>query len=292
MLTIRHYRIFQAVAECRNMSRAARQLYISQPTVSQTISEIEAHYNTKLFERYPRQLHLTPAGLRLLTSVNNFLYAYNQLTTMKLTGGKVSLRIGATHTIAETILPEILQKAEESSVNYDFSVNVTNTVQISDMIIKNELDFGIVEGSIQNPDIITMPVSEDILNFIVGPSHPLSGCGTLSLHDLAGMDFVLREKGSGTRRIFENLMEKHNVSYTVKWECASFAAIKKAVMNGRGIGIISTRMVKSEIAGNQLSILKMDTPPWKRNFFLCYHRNKYLSDELQPFINSTLRYSD
>ena len=292
MLNIRHYRIFQCVAQCLNMSHAAKQLYVSQPTVSQTISEMEKYYEIKLFERYPKKLFLTDAGTRLLKAVNAFLYSYEEINNMNLKDTKTILHIGATHTIEDSILDPILSDAQKRSSSLDFYVRVTNTATIEEMILSNELDFGIIEGKIENEDITTIPITKDTLLLICSTKHPFASKDSLSLDDLNNVNFVLREKGSGTRELFERKMAFHHINYNVKWECTGFNAIKNAVINNRGIGVISSRMIQKEIDNNLLKVVPIEEFIWKRDFFLVYHKNKELSDNILPFYDAAINFND
>lgn len=292
MLNIRHYRIFQCVAQCLNMSHAAKQLYISQPTVSQTIAEMENYYGIKLFERYPKKLFLTDAGKRLLKTVNAFLYSYEEINNMNLKDTKTILHIGATHTIEDSILDHILSDAQQHSDLLDFYVRVTNTATIEKMILSNEVDFGIIEGKIENDDIITMPITEDTLLLICSINHPFATKKTVTLEDLHNVNFVLREKGSGTRELFERKMAFHHINYKVKWECTGFNAVKNAVINNRGIGVISSRMIQKELKNNLIKIVPLKEFIWKRNFFLVYHKNKEISDNILPFYDATINFND
>lgn len=292
MLTMRHFKIFQCVAHCLNMSHAAKQLYISQPTVSQTISEIEKFYEVKLFERFPKKLYLTSEGERLLSAVNNLSYSYDQVNTMNLKDTSTILYIGATHTIEDSILDNLLSSAQKASSTLDFYVKVTNTANIEEQILSNELDFGIVEGQIDNHDIITEPITEDTLLLICSPEHRLMKNENITINDLNHESFILREKGSGTRELFEKKMAINHLNFEVKWECAAFNAIKNAVINNRGIGVISSRMISKELDNGSLVVLPLDEFIWQRNFYICYHKNKDINKNILPFYETVTNFSD
>ncbi|MEG0368555.1 MAG: LysR family transcriptional regulator [Hungatella sp.] len=291
MLTIRHYRIFQAVAEYANMSEAAKQLYVSQPTISQTILDIEAHYGVKLFERYPKNLYITDAGKRLLNYVNPLIYSFENVSSLSLDHMlKYPLRIGATYTVSSCILDDILKDAKKRNHNLDFCVNVANTQIIEQKLLKNELDFAIVEGIIKSKDIITMPIADDCLVLVCGKDHPFAQRDRVDLKSLNDQDFILRETGSGTRKLFESQMASKQINYRVKWECSSFDTVKAAVIENEGIAVISARLIHEELESGQLFVVYIDECIWKRDFFLCYHKSKTLTPEMQPFMNATVDY--
>lgn len=291
MLTIRHYKIFKAVAECHSMSEAAKLLYISQPTVSQTISELEKYYDVKLFERYPKKLYITEPGKRLLTYVNPLIYSFDNVSGLTLSGtDRYPLKIGATYTVSSCILNDILKAAKKKMSSLDFYVSIDNTDKMEQKLLKNEIDFAIVEGVIKNNDVITVPVADDCLVLVCGKSHPFAEREHVALRDLNDQNFILREPGSGTRKIFESEMSSHQISYRVKWECSSFDTVKAAAIAGEGLAVISARLISDELQNGLLSVIYINECIWKRDFFLCYHKNKTLTSELQPFINATLEY--
>lgn len=291
MLTIRHFKIFQTVAKLGNMSQAAKELYVSQPTISQTILEIENHYGVKLFDRYPKKLYITPAGTELLNHVNPLIYAFENTESLKLNRPwKTTIRIGATHTVANCILNSIIDSTLEKNSCIDFHVQIDNTHNLEVQLLENKIEFALVEGVISNKDIVTVPIADDCLVLIAHPCHSLASKNEIHISELDNQNFILREKGSGTRQIFENEMKKYNLNYNVSWECSSFSGIKEAVIHNRGIGVISARMIEKEIYDKQLAILKNKHCIWKRDFFLCYHKSKIFTSQLKQFMETAISY--
>ncbi|MGN1343980.1 MAG: LysR family transcriptional regulator [Traorella sp.] len=286
MLPIRHFKIFKVVCETENMSEAAKRLYISQPTVSQTISEIEKYYDTKLFERYPKKLSLTNKGKILLEYTNYLIDAYDKVNQLSLHQDDFChIRIGATYTVSACILNDIMNSSLSINSNIDYYVNVDNTASLENKLLKNELDFILVDGIIKSNDIITVPIADDCLVLVCGPAHPFANKKHVSIKDMNNQHVILREEGSGTRKLFESEMLAHNIKYQIKWECNDMQAIKKAVMNNQGIAIISARLIKEELENKQLFLVNIRECIWKKDIFLCYYKNKYLT-EFNPFIQA------
>lgn len=291
MLTIRHYKIFKAVAEYENMSEAAKQLYVSQPTISQTILEIERHYNVKLFERYPKKLYITEEGKHLLTFVNSLIYSFDNVSDMSLHQmTRYKIRVGATYTVSACILNDIMVNSKKRSDFLDFYVNVDNTQKIEEKLLLNELDFALVDGVIKSKDIVTVPIADDCLVLVCGDEHPFAKRKKIKVEELNGQNFILREDGSGTRKLFETEMASKKLSYNIKWECSSLDAIKKAVINNHGLAIMSARLIKDELENEKLFIIKEKSCQWRRDIYLCYHKSKTLTPEFRPFLDAAIVY--
>lgn len=292
MITIRHLKIFLTVAETRNMSEAAARLYVSQPTVSQTIGELEKMYKARLFERYPKELFLTEAGRTLRAQALLAVEAFDRLDeVMKGEGERPSLRIGATLTVGSTVLCPILDELRSIRPNVDLSVQVDNTRTIESKLLQNELDAAIVEGIIHREEILSSPIISDCLILVCSPGHPFAARKSVEPEELAGQPFVLREQGSGTRALFESFMARRRLPLNISWECSSTATIKQAVMRGYGLSVLSARLVSGELSRGELKRVNVEGCAWQRSFLLCYHRNKVISDTLRRFLDISASYS-
>ena len=291
MLTIRHYKIFEAVANCLSMSQAAKKLYISQPTISQTIIEMEKHYNVSLFIRYPKRIALTEEGKVLLNESETLLNAYDQTVSLNLQSMNLTwIRLGVTYTVSSTLLNDIIEKTNELDKTIDFHVNESNSSSIEHMILKNDIDFGIIEGDIRNKDIIKVPIAYDCLVLVCGKNHPFYGLNKINIKQLNGENFVVLAEGSSTRKIFENEMLENNIKYNITWECTSMEAMKMAAINNRGMAVISARLIKDELANGDLHIVKANELIWKKDIYLCYHKNFKKISAFQTFYDTAIAY--
>lgn len=284
MATIRQLETFIVTAECKKMSVAARQLYISQPTVSQIISELEKEYQTKLFERQARQLQITPAGALLLKNAREIIAIHENLKqNMKTIGSIRPLRIGATMTVGANIMGKITERMNELHPDIDTFVNVTNTDHIEHLLLHNELDIALVEGIITHNEIVSKPVLLDKLCIICGKNHPFAGRTSIQPEELHNQNFILREKGSGTRAIFEHLMKNKNIPYGIKWESNSTPAIIDAVSRNLGLGFVSERCVAGHIAAGIIFPCPLQEINLERFFYLCYNRCHPFTSQMQDF---------
>ncbi len=284
MATLRQLKTFIATAEYRKMSEAAKYLYISQPTVSQIISDLEKEYGTSLFERHARELVLTPAGEVLLASARQIVAVHEALEqNMRSINSVRTLRIGATMTIGTSLMAKIIEELEHEYPDLETFVTVNNTDHIEQLLLHNELDIALVEGIIVNPEIESKPALLDTLCFICGKDHPFASCERIEAKDLHHQTFILREKGSGTRGIFEQQMQIHQVPFKVKWESTSTTAIVDAVSRNLGLGFVSERSAADKIAEGQIFSCPVQEINLKRFFYLCRTRCHPITSQMQDF---------
>lgn len=284
-MTIRHLKIFIAVADAGKMSGAAEQLYVAQPTVSQAIAELESWYNVRLFERLKRKLFITAEGEKLLSYARHIVRLFEEMESgMRQAGQAPVLAIGATVTVGTCFIGPIVERWQKLEMGRRARVCVDNTANIERKILRNELDVAVVEGAIESDDLAAQSVSKDEMVFIAPAGHPLSG-KRLSLCELKDQPFILREEGSGTREIFVRMMQERQLAFCEAWTCNNSEAIKNAVMQGHGISLISKLLVERELKDGRMACLEVaDVPPILRHFRLIHHKDKYLSPALSSFI--------
>lgn len=288
-MTIRHLKIFIAVCDYGKMNLAAKNLYISQPSVSQAISEIEQHYGIKLFERLSKKLFITEAGENLLNYARHIVSSFEEMEeNISNKKNNISLKIGATITIGTCVLNDFLKDFQEQSPQIKTQIFVENTGIIEDMILKSSLDIGLVEGEIKSHDIFSIPIVPDELILVCSDSHEFANLQTIDVDQLQSQDFIFREEGSGTRELFEKALENTGITINKKWICNNSEAIKNAVINGQGLTVISKMLVEKELENKKLHAIKINGVKLDRTFNLVYHKNKYVSDNLKIFISACL----
>lgn len=286
MATLRQLEIFAAVAEYKKMNLAASNLYIAQPTVSQTIIDLEKEYDTVLFERHNKELKITPAGTLLLKRAKEIIALHEGLEQeMKNLHEQRPLKIGATLTIGNTLISELVSLLIKDHPDIDVSVYIDNTRLLEHRMMHNELDLALVEGVILRKEIQTEPVFHDRLEIICGCEHPFAQKTSIQIEELANQNFIMRERGSGTRAIFENLMLAHHVPFITKWESCSSSAIIDAVRHNLGLGIVSYRCVKEYDQNGEVKICPIESLNMERYFYLCYNRNHPITSQMQDFTN-------
>ena len=285
-MTLRHLRIFICVASNGGMTAAAEKLYISQPTVSQAIAELERHYGVRLFERMSQKLYITDDGRRLLSYAHHIVDSFDDMeSAMRSAVENPNISIGCSVSVGTYLINKLLDNAENLLKNYNVNVTVDNTTEIEQQILNNEIDIGIVEGIVTSTDLMIKPVCRDKLVLICGKEYSLAKKKDLRLTDLEGENFISREKGSAERNQLERLFNEKNVKLNRCWQCTNTEAIKNAVMHGRGIAVLSSMLVEQERRQGDIVVLDADGLPVVRTIHLIYHKNKYISPGIKIMID-------
>ena len=273
-MTLRHFKIFLAVCKEKNMTKAAEQLFITQPSITQAIKEIEEHYKTLLFERIGKRINITADGYKLIPIAKNIIDLFeNAETTMKDNNSIKKLNIGASVTIGTYLFPKALGLMNKYP-NIEIYSKIDNTKNIEKMILDFEVDFAIVEGNIHSKNIKTFPLIEDELIFVCSPDNILSKKESLNIDEIAKSKFILRESGSGTKEIIESFLHSNNIDIEIIGSVSSIEAIKNMVSENIGVSILPKISVINEIAKNQIKHCKIKEMNLIRNFKLAYHKDK------------------
>lgn len=294
-MTIRHLKIFTTVADLGGMSKAAKELHITQPSISQAIAELEKYYGVKLFERLSQKIYLTKEGELMLSFSRHILDSFEQMeAAMNQAVEKSSLRIGCSVSVGTCLIEEILDEAKEWIPQCQISVIVTNSSEIEQLILTNEVDVGIVEGILKNKDLVITPVCEDELVLVCNMNHPLAKETMVTLDMLQGQDYASRESGSAERNQYEKLFEDAGLQLNRVFCSTNTEAIKNAVIHGRGIAVFSRRMVKQEVERGEMVVIPVRNVAVKRNIDFVMHKNKYISNEIQMMqkILTELKFED
>ena len=282
-MTIRDLEIFVAVAESGKMGNAAKKLYISQPTVSHAISQIEETYHVRLFERLSRKLYITEVGTEFLQYARHILANFGDMERyLYHASEQLEIHVGASLTVGSFFLADMISKYEKKNPRIRIRVYIDNSKNIIQKISDGTLDFAVIEGDVNSHDIVSKEIYEDEMVLICGKEHPLAAKGSVHLTDLKNLDCVLREEGSGTRDFMINLTEKQGIPIVEKWICHSSDSIINIVASGQGVSILSKSLLLNEKRVVQLPIEDL---PLKRSFRIIYHKDKYISTALKNLMD-------
>lgn len=291
-MTIRHLKIFIAVAESGKMSSAAKKLYITQPTVSQVIAEIEENYGARLFERLSKKLYITDAGKQLLGYARHIVALFDEMErNLKNSADHVLLRIGATITVGTCVMTDIITSYERENPYVQTRIFVANTQIIEQMLCNSELDIALVEGNIKNEELLVRPVIEDELVLVCGCNHPFFSREDIFAEELNGECFLLREEGSGTREKFDDYVREHNIKIIPKCTSHCSGAILNGVVANHGLTVISRMLVTEKEKEGKLRIIPIRDAKFARTFNVVYHKNKFFSQPVSSLMEKILQYS-
>lgn len=286
----RRLQVFHTVARLLSFTKAAETLHMTQPAVTFQIRQLEEHFNTRLFDRTHNRISLTLAGERVFEYADKIIALYNEMDNrVREMTGDVSgiLIIGASTTIAEYVLPNLLGEFKERYPSVNIRLSVSNSLGVVHMVENNSVDVGIVEAPVSNKNLVTDICWKDRLVFICNPQHPLANREKISADELEDQLFICREEGSGTRDVIRNYMSDNNLQMSdlnVALEVGSPEGTKSAVEAGLGVSIVSEATVKKEIKLGTLVALPMD-PPIERPFSIVYQRQKFRLRAMEEFMD-------
>lgn len=284
-MTIRHLQIFVTVADCGKMRAAAEKLHISQPSVSQAVRELESYYNVKLFERLSQRIYITETGRDLLPVARHIIDSFESMERFLNDSSAGSMiRIGGSVSVGTRLLPPIIKSLEKEIPGVDVRVTVDNTAVMEGMIRRSELDIAVVEGIVRSDELVKKDMYDDELVLVVGPEHELFDHPSITLGELTNHAMISRESGSVERNQFEQFLLEHEIKMKNKWSCSNTETIKKAVLNGEGIAILSKMVIEKEIAQGEVHALNVDGIRMTRKIKLIYHKNKFISLSMKRFI--------
>ena len=283
-MNFRHLKIFITVCEVGNMTRAAKELYMTQPSVSQAIIELEKYYGVRLFERLNHHLYLTAPGERLLSYAQHILNLSEQAEKeLAGLGQDGSLRIGSSLTIGAYLLPGLVADFHQQNPQVDVFTRVDNTNVIEQLLLEDKLDLGLVEGPTFSAHIVEEFICPDDLVFIASPQHPLAKSGKRPAQDLTGQAFIVREAGSGTQNIFEHAMHAAGVNWKTAGVYNNNQAVKQAVSANLGLAMVSKIAIAEEVQQGKIVPLEIEGISIRRKFNLVYHQQKIFTRAMQLF---------
>ena len=284
-MTIKHLRIFVAVVDNKTMHAAAEKLFISQPTITQTIKEMEEHYGCLLFERFGKRLVITPVGRELLGYARGLLAEYERMELAIVSLGNLELiRVGATISIGEQMLVPLITEFETMHPKVRLEVVVDNSENLLGRLASGRLDVCVLDGTDRGDEMVLLPFHRDQLTLVAAPGHPLSEEAFITPEQLAQYDFVMREEGSVPRRLLTAYFGRYGITPRIKWSCANLHTVIQAVAAGQGISLLYSVLVQKEIDAGVLVEIPVPELSGERDIALAIHRHKARSQALEHFI--------
>lgn len=283
--TLRQMAVLVAVAREGSVSRAAETLALSQSATSMALSELEKQFNTRLFDRQGKRVQLNADGKQILPYAMELLDRAQQLESL-LSGnlGAGSLRIGATLTIGNYLATLLIGDYMQQNPGSRVELEVQNTSIIVDQVAHFALDLGLIEGNSQHPDLIITPWVNDELVIFAAPDHPLAYKNNLTLDDVVPEPWILRERGSGTRQVFDAAFRHKITHLNILLELEHTEAIKRAVESGLGIGCVSRLALKDAFKRGSLVPLEIEEIDLKREFNFVLHKQKFITTGIDAFL--------
>jgi len=265
--------VFIMVAEKRNFSRAAEELHMTQPAVSQYIRTFEENLGVRLLERTNKYVQLNKAGEIVYHHAKEIVGLYTRMENLldELTNKvRGPLSIGASYTFGEYVLPHVLADMKTVYPDVQPTVKIDNTERIVELVKAHQLDIGIIEGQVKKEKSLEIEeFAADRMVIIALPNNSLVGeYGEIELKELEAQPWILREEGSGTREAGEKIFEQLGIDPKNIMTFSSTQSVKEAVKAGLGISLLSELAVASELKSGDLKIIDVDGLQFPRQFFI------------------------
>jgi DNA-binding transcriptional LysR family regulator len=288
--TLHQLKVFEAVARHNSFTRAAEELFLTQPTVSMQVKQLTKAVGMPLFDQVGKRLYLTQAGEELVKTCREVFEKLDQfeMTVADLKGLKQGRLRLAVITTAKYFVPRILGPFCKRYPGIDISLQVTNHEQILNRLSENLDDLYVMSQLPESIEVTYQPVLENPLVVLAPADHPLAEEKNISLERIAAEPFIMREPGSGTRKSVQSLFDEHKLSLKVQLDLGSNEAIKQAIAGGLGVSILSLHTMALESPGRQLTILDVEHFPIERYWYAVYPSGKQLSIVARAFLDYLL----
>jgi DNA-binding transcriptional LysR family regulator len=273
-MNLNQLKIFYMTAKKGNLSLAAQELFISQPAVTKGIQRLQEFYDIKFIDHVGKKLTLTDAG-EVLYEIAEKIFELESRAEESIRDfqqrKRGHIRILSSESFGDYYLPHII---------IPFS-KAYPLVRI----------LGFISYPVEHPKLLLKEVLEDQLVILAAPDHPLTHKQTLAPRDLKNELLIMHETGSAPRKAIEEYIRKNDLCVKIHLEISSNHAIKRAVEDGLGIALISRRVAIEEIRSGRLAAIPLSDPSMIRRYYMVHHKDKYLSEPLQSFINGVFEWA-
>jgi len=281
-------KVFHTVAQRLNFTKAAAELFISQPAVTKHIRELETHFKNTLFERSGnKKIALTIAGETLLQHTTQLFGIYREMEydmNLLIQSHNGILRIGASTTVAQYVIPPLLAQFHKKFKNIQVSLITANTEDIEHALLDKKIDLGIIEGLSRNPQIKYEEFLQDEIVLISDTRNKQVKKDTLKPEELKNYALLLREPGSGTLEVIAHALNPHGIKLSdlqIEMQLGSTESIKGYVLNSNCLAFISIHAVLKELKNNECRVIDVKGLTINRPFyFIQAHGHKESLAEL------------
>ncbi|MDA8421501.1 MAG: LysR substrate-binding domain-containing protein [Pseudomonadota bacterium] len=284
-VTLRQMKVFESVARNLSYTRAASELFLTQPAVSMQIRQLERQLGVSLFERVGKRVHLTEAGKEVYQYSRSIAQTLDEMETLlaDLKGlGSGRLRISVAST-ANYLVPSLLAEFHRHYPGITVSLDVTNRESLIGQLRDNTVDIVIMGQPPAGLDVDARAFMENPLVVVAPPDHPLAREKNVPLERLREEVFLVREPGSGTRIAMERFFAERGIQLKTGMEVGSNEAIKQSVQAGLGLGLLSRATIEQELALKRLTVLWIAEFPIMRHWYIMHRHGKRLSAAADAF---------
>ena len=279
--------VFHAVARTGSFTQASRELFITQPGVSKHVKALEEYYGARLFDRLGKRVELTQVGEILYQATRQIfdLLDHTRERIDELHGIEAGrLTIGSSVTIGIYILPKIIKSFSDRHPNVQIALDIAMSRQVVDRVLENEVDIGLVGHKADDERVHSGAFMMDEFVLVMPVDHPWRGRESIPLSDLTLEPFLISRRGSGTQTVMEERLRHEGVVLRNAMEFGNTEAVKKGVMAGLGISILSKHTISLEYEAGLLDSVPLHGVRLDRWLYVIYRKDKYLTNATKAFL--------
>ena len=271
-MTIRHLKTFCAVCEEGGITRAAEKLCVAQPSVSQTIGELERYYGVCLFDRVGRRLVLTPEGERLRVKAQEAIASFSEFEeAARDTKARHIIRIGSSVTAGQMVLPRLITAIETTLDRAECRAIADSAAAVEQLVEEGSLDFALVEGSVSRA-LAAEAVFSDRLLAVCSAGMKIKN--TLSPSELVSLPLLLRRRGSASRDLLDERLSALGLKAQPKLSSSSNSVLLAAAREGLGVAVLPEALVAADLSAGRLKEVRIQGPELSRRWFAVRRQDK------------------
>ena len=271
-MTIRHLKTFCAVCEEGGITRAAEKLCVAQPSVSQTIGELERYYGVSLFDRVGRRLVLTPEGERLRVKAQEAIASFSEFEeAARDTKARHVIRIGSSVTAGQMVLPRLIAAIEATLDRAECRAIADSAAAVEQLVEEGSLDFALIEGSVSRA-LAAEAVFSDRLSAVCSAGMKIKN--TLSPSELVSLPLLLRRRGSASRDLLDERLSALGLKAQPKLSSSSNSVLLAAAREGLGVAVLPEALVVAELAAGRLKEVRIQGLELSRRWFAVRRQDK------------------
>jgi DNA-binding transcriptional LysR family regulator len=291
MLNFNQFRVFYYAAKNLNFTVAAGELFITQPAVTSQIKSFEEFCNLKLFKKRGRRIYLTDEGKSLYACAAKIFKYEKEIENIiddmrELKRGILSL--GTTKAYARYFMPLMISTFHKSYPNIKIQLNEGSSLDMIHSLLNFKIEVAVIARTEDNPEVHFFPFSREEMVVIVAKDHPLSRKKAITFQDLSAEPFIMKEKGSGTRQLVEELFEAEQCTPDILMETSNTEFIKQLVQRGEGVSLLVKEAVTEELKGKRLAAVTLKGQKVYLDVNIAYLKDQVLSPPARAFVDTLI----
>ncbi len=290
-IEFRHLETFCRVAELKSFSKAADDLFLTQPTVSGHIISLEQSLSLRLFDRASREVRLTKSGQVFLEYASKILSLRKEMLNALSEfsqGIRGELALGSSTIPGEYLLPKLIGDFKKNHPSFVISLRIADTKEVIQYVLQDQVEFGVIGAKLNHPSLHYEKYAEDEIIVMAPSEHPLARKKRVGLDELLKEPWIVREEGSGTRIAVERALRRKGRTlkqFNVVMEMGSTSSVKEGVKANLGLAFISGRATEGEVGQGSLSRINVEgLEPISRQMYIVFHRRRTLSPMALEFL--------